>query len=59
MHKKVTKTEANGKIVPIIENMNHFFFKMRNPPAKANAAAISPSTPKIKNPNTSEAILEP
>jgi len=59
MHRKVTKTEANGKMVPIIENMNHFFFKMRNAPAKANAAEISPSTPKIKNPITSEAILGP
>jgi hypothetical protein len=58
MHKKVTRTETNGKIVPTSENTNHFRFNIKTAPVKANAAAIRPSAPKIKNPMASSDAAE-
>ena len=50
----VAKTETNRRITPNIETLMRFLFNMNIPPAKANAVAITPITPKIKNPCNGE-----
>lgn len=51
---KVAKTETIRRIIPNIEILMRFLFNMNVAPAMANAEAIMPITPKIKNPTIRE-----